>query len=188
MAARSGMTDLITRLRSMVDDVAMSIWTDDDHLEDVLDLHKVRVYREKLEMERTLLSSTEVEYTVYHSRYGDYEAGGTAYFQIEGAGGSQRGTADYTVDYINGVIAMTADQAGSALYLTGWSYDLSGGAVDLWRERAGQVAGRYDVVVGSQRLSRSQHMKHCLDMAEHYMRQMRAKTVRSWRHGVFDDE
>lgn len=180
MVVRSGMADLITRVRLLVSDADYAVWTDDAHIVDVLDVHKVRVYRERLDMERTLLSSTETEYRVYHSRYGDYEAGGTAYFQIEGAGGSQRGTADYSVDYINGVVTMTADQAGSALYLTGWSYDLAGGAVDLWRERAGQVAGRYDVAVGGQRLSRSQHIEHCLGMAEHYMRQMRAKVVRSW--------
>ncbi len=180
MAARSGMSDLIVRVRSMVSDADYAVWIDDEQIEAVLDVHKVRVYRERLDMERTLLSSSDAEYRIYHSRYGDYEAGGTAYFNIEGAGGSQRGTADYTVDYVRGVVTMTADQAGSALYLTGWSYDLAGGAADLWRERAGQVASRYDVVVGGQRLSRSQHTEHCLRMAEHYMKQMRAKVVRSW--------
>ena len=110
MAARSGMADLILRTRRMVNDAGSAIWSDDEDIQDVLDLHKQRVYREPLEHERTLVGSGTAEYTVYHSRYGNYEAGGTAYFQVEDSGGTQRGTADYTADYIAGIVTMAADQ------------------------------------------------------------------------------
>lgn len=185
MTARSGMANLITRLRRMVTDPDDAVW-DDDQLEDILDEHKIRVHREYLEMERTLTSTSTYEYKKYHSRHGDFEEGGTAYFQVESSGGSQRGTADYTVDYIRGLVTMTADQEGSALYLSGWSYDLNGSAAELWRERAGNVASYYDASFGDQRVSRSQWFEHCAQMAELYESRSQPKIVRAWTHGVFD--
>lgn len=188
MAARSGMADLILRTRRMVNDAGSAIWSDDEDIQDVLDLHKQRVYREPLEHERTLVGSGTAEYTVYHSRYGNYEAGGTAYFQVEDSGGTQRGTADYTADYIAGIVTMAADQKGTALYLTGWTYDLNAAAADLWRERAGALAERVDIQTGNNRLSRGQQMKHALDMAAHYERQARPRIVRGWTVGILDHE
>jgi len=186
MALRAGMTDLVLRTRRMVNDAGSAIWSDDEDIQDVLDLHRQRVYREPLEHERTLVGSGSAEYTVYHSRYGNYEAGGTAYFQVEDSAGTQRGTADYTADYIAGIVTMAADQMGTALYLTGWSYDLNGAAADLWQERAGALAERADVSAGDNSIKRSQMMGHALDMAEYYRRQARARTVRSWTVGLLE--
>jgi len=183
--ARSGMATLISRTRRMVDDSAGSVWTDDD-VQDVLDTTKQRVQREELSMEKTLLSTSSYEYKVYHSRYGDLEAG-TAQFKLEDSSGSQRGTADYTADYVRGVVTMTADQAGTKLYLTAWTYDLNRAASELWRERAGQVASYYNVNTDGHNLSRSQWYDHCMKMATDYESKMRAVTVRSWRDGLFDD-
>lgn len=187
MPARIGMRNLIGRLRRMVSDTALSslIW-DDNQFEDVLDEHKIRVHREYLEVERTLLSSSAYEYRVYHSRHGNYESGGTAYFQIESAGGSQRGTGDYTMDYVHGVLTMTTDQAGSALYLTGWSYDLNRCAAELWRERAGNVSSYYDAQHGDQRVNRSQWFKHCREMAEMYEARSLPVVRRMFSQGIFD--
>ena len=182
---RDGMDALITRLRRLVNDTSDSIWSSDDALQDVLDEHKERVYREPLEYERTLVAAGSAVYRVYHSRYTDFEGGGTAYFQLEDASGTQRGTGDYTVDYVHGVVTMNADQLGTALYLTGWTYDLNGAAADLWRERAGQLAEHVDVQSGDNRLSRSQMMAHALEMADHYAQRSRARTVRSWTNGLF---
>jgi len=184
--ARAGMANLLARLRRLVDDSNSSTW-DDDELQDVLDRHSIRVQRERLEMEKTLVSASDYEYKIYHSRYGNYEEGGTATFNIEGADGTQRGTGDYSVDYIRGVVTMTADQQGSALYLTGRSYDLNAGAADCWREKATTVVSRYDVRADGHSLSRSQYMRQCLDMAKEFDKRARAVTVRNWRHGLFDD-
>jgi len=84
-------------------------------------------------------------------------------------------------------VTMAADQMGTALYLTGWSYDLNGAAADLWQERAGALAERADVSAGDNSIKRSQMMGHALDMAEYYRRQARARTVRSWTVGLLDD-
>lgn len=185
--ARPGMGDLIARTRRLVNDTAMTIWQDDD-LQQVLDLHKQRVEREPLESERTRTGPTTAEYRIYHSRHGNLEAGGTPTFRIEDSTGTQRGTADYAVDYVRGVVTMAADQQGTALYLTGWTYDLNAAAADLWRERAGALAERVDIQTGNNRLSRGQQMKHALDMAAHYERQARPRIVRGWTVGILDHE
>ena len=187
MAVRTGMADLILRLRRDVDAAGTAVWTDQE-LQNTLDAHKMRVWREPLEAERTLLSTTAYEYRVFHSRFGNYESGGTAYFNVEDSAGSQRGTATYTADYLAGVVTMTADQAGTALYLTGHSYDMAGAASELWRERAGKVASYYDVSTGGKSLSRSQWRAACLELSKEFASQARAVTVRQWTNGVFGND
>lgn len=187
MTVRTGMASLIARLRRFVNEAGTATFGDED-LQNILDEHKTRVWREPLAMERTLISSTDYEYKIYRSRYGNFEAGGTAYFNVEDATGNQRGTSTYTVDYIRGQITMTADQQGSALYLTGWSYDLNGAAADVWREKAGNVAAYYDVSMDGHSLSRSQWTRQCLDMAKYYESHAEARKVRFWRVGDGDDD
>jgi len=183
--ARSGMANLLTRTRRFIDDQGTAVWTDDE-LQDILDEHKTRIWRERLEMEKTLISASDYEYKVYHSRHSNFEEGGTAYFHVEGSDGTQRGTADYTADYVRGNVTMTADQAGSALYLSGWSYDLNGAASDCWRERAGTKAGKFDAAMDGHNMRRSQWFDHCLKMSDHYAEQARTITVRAWSTGDFD--
>ena len=185
--ARSSMANLLLRTRRLIDDIGTSIWTD-NQLQDILDVHKLRVQREYLEMELTLLVANDYEYRIYHSRQGDFEEGGTAYFNIEGTDGTQRGTADYSADYIHGIVTMTVDQGGSALYLTGWTYDVYAAAADCWRERATRVSSYYDVSADGHSISRSQWFQHCMDAAGAFDKMSRPVTVRSWRHGLFSDE
>lgn len=184
--ARSGMYDLIARLRDMVDDADAATWTS-DQLQDVLDRHQYRVLREPLEREKTNLSATSYEYRIYHSRWRDFEAGGTTFFNIEASNGEQRGTATYTADYARGVVTMATDQMGTALYLTGRTYDLNGAAAALWKQRAGKVASYYDAKTDGHSLSRSQWFAHCKEMADMYASEARAHTVRMWRNDLVDD-
>lgn len=185
MAFRTGMTDIEARLRRTVDDAGTAVWSR-QALQDVLDTHRIRLYREILDAERTLTGTTTYEYTRFHSRWKDLEAGGTAYLQVEDSAGEQRGTADYTVDYIAGLVTMGADQAGTALYLTAWSYDLNGAAAQCWRERATKVTSYYDVRADGHTLSRSQWHEHCLTNAKEFAMQARISTVRQYVDGVFE--
>lgn len=183
---RDGMSHIIQRLRRMVNDASATVWPDHELL-DVLDTHRRRIEREQLEGERTLTSGTTVEYKRFHSRWENLEGGGTTTFMIEDSAGAARGTADYTADYIGGAVTMTADQGGTVLYLSAWTYDLPGAAADCWRERSGMVSDRFDFSADGQRLSRSQWFEHCQAMVVTYEKQARVRTQRQWTHGVFDD-
>jgi len=70
--ARDGMSNLIMRLRRLVDDSESAVWLDGE-LQDVLDEHSTPVYREQLAREKTRTSSTSYEYKIFHSRNGNYE-------------------------------------------------------------------------------------------------------------------
>lgn len=170
----------------MVDDSGTAVWTT-SQLQDVLDMHKFHIHREELEREKTMLSGTAYEYRVFHSRWGNLEGGGSATFKLEDSAGAQRGTATYSADYLRGVVTMTTDQLGTAIYLTGWTYDLNAAAAQCWRERAGNVASYYDVQADGHKLSRSDWFAHCSQMAEMYDRQARPVTVRPWRSGLMED-
>ena len=187
MSLRVGMVALVGRLRRLVDDGTAGIW-ENDELQDILDTHKYRVHRESLEREKTLLSDTAYEYRIFHSRWGNLEAGGSATFKLEDSAGTQKGTATYSADYLRGVVTMTTDQAGTMIYLTGWTYDLNAAAGDCWRERASKVTSYYDVQLDGHNLSRSQWFKHCADMADMYDSRARARTVRVWRDSLTEDD
>jgi len=183
--ARAGMANILLRTRAMIDDAGTATWTN-DNLQDELDQYKMRVWREPLSMERTGTGTASYEYKVFHSRYGEFEEGGTAYFQIEASNGSQRGTADYTANYISGIVTMTTDQAGSELYLSGWSYDLNSAASNLWRQKAGNVSSYYDVQADGHKLSRSQWFMHCTQMSDMYGGMGRVSTGNLWTVGEFE--
>ena len=185
--SRSGMANLIDRLRDMVDDGSATVFNN-DQLQVILDANKLRVQRENLERERTNTSGTAYVFKTFHSRFRDFEEGGTAYFNLEDSGGSQRvPSTDYAVDYVGGVVTMTADQGGTGLFLTGWSYDLAGAAAQAWMQRAGKVSSYYNVNVDGHQMSRSQWFDHCERMEQLWASRSRPITVRAWRHGVFDD-
>ncbi len=187
--ARSGMTNLITRLRNKTNEPTTTVFTDNE-MQTFLDAHRVNIYQEPLMMERTLVSATDYEYKVFRSRYGDLEevASGSAIFKLEDAAGTQRGTATYSADYETGVITMTADQNGTALYLTARSYDLAGAAADVWMEKAGVKADYYDVSGDGHSLNRSQWFQQCTRMSDYFKTQARAVSVRAWRVGDFEAE
>jgi len=180
--ARSGMSNLLTRTRRMVDDTGTAVWTD-DQLQDILDEHRLFVHREPLERIKRLTSGTSHVYTTFRSRYDNFEevTSGTAVFQVEDSAGSQKGTANWSANYINGVVEFTADQEGTSIYLTGYSYDLAGAAAQAWRERMAKVSSYYDFQADGHRLSRTQWFDHCQRMAAYYDQQARPITVRSWQ-------
>lgn len=179
MAARSGMSNLLSRLRRMVDDSGSVVWTDDDHLQDVLDGHRVDVHEETLSVHPQAMAGSTV-YHVYDSAWGNFEeaASGTSAWRVYDSDGTAQSTATYTADYIRGRLHFTADQEGSARYLIGRSYDLDGAAADLWRERASLVHSYYDFDADGQKMSRSQWFEHCWRMAERYERRGRSYDVR----------
>lgn len=177
--ARSGMSNLLGRLRRLVDDSGTAVWSQ-DQLQTILDEHVTRVYQEPLAHERTWLAAGTYVYKIFQSAYANYEEGGTAYFNIETSDGTQRGTTTYTADYVRGVVTMTTDQMGTALYLTGYSYDVNGAAADCWRERATTRASDYNFGSDGARFDRSQWFDHCLKMADYYAAQTAPYVVKQW--------
>jgi hypothetical protein len=169
----------------MIDDAGTALFSD-DQLQTILDTHNQRIYWEQLQYEVTPVSAGAAEYRLYHSRFNNFEEGGTEYFLVCDSSGTPRGTADYSVDYASGLITMNEDQHGTALYLSGWSYDLNGAAAVCWGERMAKEVTRYDINLDGHSLSRSQLMAQCKQMAEYYAQRARPRRVRMWNNGIFE--
>ncbi len=177
MAARTGLTNLITELRGMCEagtadfTLSGSTYWSDDHLQDVLDTHRRDIVFEQLQMYPTQITGGSLSYQDYRSVFGYYEAttGGTAIFYVQDSTGANIGTANYTADYRRGQVEFSSNQAGSVYYVTGRSYDLKAAAADIWRRKAAHYAPTsFDFSTDNHSVSRSQIYKHCLEMADYF--------------------
>jgi hypothetical protein len=173
------MASLIQRVRSLTyagtAEYALgtaNFW-DDDQIEQVLDRHRVDIFRERLESVPTYDGSGTAIYTVHYSTYGNLEAG-TA-LVIEDSAGSDRGTASYSVDYQLGRVDFSADQAGTALYMTARSYDPFGAAAEVLEVWASTAARSFDFSADGQSFSASQKAKGLREQARELRKRARVK-------------
>lgn len=189
MAARNGMTAIITRLRNMTQagtadyTVAGSAYWSDDQLEDVLDRYATLYRQIKLQSFVLNENGTAVYYD-YAAPSAIYEqaTSGAQYWQITDSLGSAVGTANYSVDYNTGNIRFSADTEGTAYYLTARAYDLNSAAAEIWETKAGQVWDAYDFDADGQQFSRSQMHKHALEQAR-FFRAQNGATIRRMVRG-----
>lgn len=172
MAARTGMANLIARLRGMCDagtaewtKDGTAFWTD-DQLEDRLDPHVVE-YRADVDPLPELVDGS-TEYHKYSLAHGNLEeaASGTAHWVVRNTGGTAQGTATYSVNYEQGLITFAADTAGSPMIVRYKTFDLWAAAADVWRHRAANVHSYYNIREGEHSLSRSEWFDHCWKMAD----------------------
>lgn len=175
--ARSGLSSLITELRGMTEagtadyTVTGSTYWTDDHLQDVLDIHRTDVIFQPLAMYPAQVQGGSLSYKDYRSASGYLETttGGTAIMYLQDATGETIGTSNYTPDYRRGVFVFNTDQRGSVYYMTGSSYDLQAAAADVWRRKAAHLAPTsFDFSTDNHSISRSQVYQHCLEMASFF--------------------
>lgn len=177
MAARSGMANLILTWRRMVDDGGTAVW-DGDQAQEILDRRRADMWKETLTPQPSL-EDGETVYKVFLSNRENFEevTSGTTIWRVYDANGTTLGTADYTANYIRGIVTFGSDQEGSTRYLDARSYDLDGAAADAWRERAAKVSSYYSFKAGENAMSRSDWFKHCKTMADFYAARSRPSVV-----------
>ena len=182
--ARTGMTTLIQNVRDYAvigtADYTLgtvNYWTD-DHVQTVLDKYRLTVHREELMPVESYDGGTLV-YKEYRSMFGNYEqtTGGTAIFEIEDAVGVTIGTANWSMDYANGILTFDSNTAGSAYFLNGYSYDLNRSIADIWRMKAGHHSSGVDFQTDNMKVNRSQAIQHDFEMAKYYNSMGRVNTL-----------
>jgi len=176
MAHRSTMDYLITELAGRVDagtatyqeQHGSGLFFDSRKLQDVLDRHRVDIWRQSISAQVTYSGSTP-QYKEYLTKipWLEQTSGGTAVFFIQDTT-STIGTANYSVDYQRGHITFTADQAGSVRYLTARSYDMDGAAAEAWRMKASWYATDYSFSTDNHRVDKGAVINNCIKMAEFY--------------------
>lgn len=181
------MTWLITQVRTLTAagtaeyQVGTANYWDDDQVQQVLDRHRVDIFRERLDAQPTYAGAGSVAYTIHYSGFGNLEAG-TALF-IEDSVGTKRGTATYSVDHQVGRIEFTADQAGTALYLTARSYDPFGAAAEVLESWAANEARCFDFATDGQSFQASQKAKSLRDQARLLRKHARVRVKRLRTNG-----
>jgi len=168
MAARTGMANLISRWRRMVDDTGTATWSD-DQAQQILDVNRTDFWWDSMAPAPEKSGGSTI-YTTYLLRRQNLEesSSGSAYWRVFDGAGMTIGTANYAVDYLTGIITFASDQMGSARFLTGRAFDLNGAAASAWRERAALSASLYNFQADGGRYDRAQWFEHCVKMAEYY--------------------
>lgn len=193
--ARTTMSSLLTTLREWINDPSgtAQVFTD-DALQRHLDAHRYDVYFEPLTPIPSYIGGGTAAYYEYRSCHQWYETtnAGTAVFLVQDSIGTTRGTATWAdVDYQLGRVTLTTNQAGTALYLTGRSFDVYGAAADALTDWAQKVSLQFDFSSDQQTFSRSQKQTMLLSAAERYRRQARTRRANITRPdvaaGVDDD-
>lgn len=178
--ARSGLSNLIRRVRSMtlagtadfsivIGDGSTVLWFSDDHVAEALSLCRTDYQFAPMQAVPEQIAGTLLYKDYYLPNQNWEEAtSGSAYWLVTDGIGSAIGTANYATDYIKGIVRFTADQGGSARYLTGKSYNLNCAASDIWRQKGANAAAYFDFASDDQSFKKSQFFDHCMKMAAFY--------------------
>ena len=173
--ARTGMAVMIDTVRGFCNagtndaSVGTVIYWADDEVQRVLDRHRTYIVREELTPFEAYAGAGTITYLEYRSAFGNLESG-TSVFKIEDATGAAIGTASYSCNYPEGIVTFTADQAGSARFMTTYTYDLYASAADIWRVKSGHASDGVDFSTDNMRVNRGQKIRNCQSMAEYYDR------------------
>lgn len=172
--ARTGMTALIEELRGLTEagtaeyTVGTTLYWSDNALQDVLDMNRHDLYFAPLQVYPYQGAGGTLQYLEYRAPYGFLEqtSGGTAVFYVQDSTGATIGTALWSVDYRRGIVTFGSTTAGSALYLTGRSYDLNAAAASIWRKKAAHYApSSFDFSTDNHSIKRAQVYDHAVQMA-----------------------
>lgn len=152
--ARTGMADLITRLRGMIYDPAgASQLLSDDEIQAHLDAHRMDFYQSSLYAQPTTLAGGSVAYYYYYASVGDWESAPTLQ------------NSDYATLTPSGTVLQrgmwtfgTSQQP--PVYITGAAYDIYGAAVDALRILLAKERTTIDFDADGASFKRSQRVKH----------------------------
>jgi hypothetical protein len=171
--ARSGMTALIEELRGLTEagtadyTIGTTVAWSDNALQDVIDLHRNDLRFYPLLPYPNQVQGGSLQYFEYRSEHGYLEAtsGGTSILYLQDSTGATLGTALWGADYRRGVFTFVSDAKGTAVYLTGHSYDINAAAADVWRRKAAHYApSSFDFSTDNHSISRSQVYDHARNM------------------------
>ena len=179
---RATMEDLIIELRTMSEagtgDYTLgtiTFWTD-TQLQNILDKKQSEVDYEQMSIFSKRAGSI-TEYKEYYSGHTNWEGSAT----VRDTYGSALSGTLYTFDPVQGEVEFTADQYGSARFISGYFYDLNGAAGEVWHKKMGNAAKMYDFSTDRHSMSRSQFMAHCKEMYQFYQGQAGPNVIQVYR-------
>lgn len=176
MAARAGMTHLISVVREMTG-LGTADYSD-DQMQGALDRERRNIFMEPLRTLRDQNPTTTVylEY-LFDQDYVEASVSGTAAWRVENSTGALISDTNYTVNYDAKQITFSVDQGGTAYYLSYRAYDAKRAAAGICRAMAARYAARFDIETDNHSLKRSQLMAHYTRLAAQLERDAPARIV-----------
>lgn len=174
--ARATMTDLIARLRRLLNDEA-AVQFDDDTLQEYLDARRQPANYTPLKAVRSYEPGGAVRYLAFEAMHGDWEADAALYDATYNA------LAPDTSDLLTGRWTFAAEPL-RPVRLVGWTYDLYGTAADALEQRAASVAEEYSFSADGGQYMRGQMHAQLVGMAREYRRRQRLVTIEQVRGDV----
>ena len=176
--ARSGMLNLILRLRGMTEttdadyDLGDETYWSDLHLQDILDLYREDISLHELYGVREYSGSESIwkDYPIGAQNLEDASsnAGNVVAWSLVDSAGDEVSSSDYTVDYVTGLIRFDADTSGVVYYLRARTYSLNRAAADVWRRKMAHTASLYNFSTEGQSFQRAAWFEHCREMVAFY--------------------
>ena len=175
MAVRSTCLTLIHRLRRYAGDpYSHTQFFSDDDLQDILDRHRIPWRQWELTPERTMTQGGIWSFTDYFARgeggavqIGDWELG----YALQWGDWSSLTPATSDENTGHWTFNLAAPGQMPPVFITGYSYDLAGAAVECWESRAASLWAKFDATSQGMTARRSQMYDHCCDRAEHFRMQ-----------------
>lgn len=168
--ARSGLANLITRLRELTatgySDYTVNgaaYWTD-DQLQVYLDRYRTEWRYVRLNSQADY-EAGDYTYTAYHFPMWASHIEESDGFRITQSDGTTIASANYSVNFEAGVVTFTTDQDNAERLADFRAYDLNRAAADIWEAKAAHVAERVDFRTDNHQLSASQYYDHCVKQA-----------------------
>lgn len=165
MAFRTSMTAIVEVVRVLVNDPHdTAAMFSDLVIQDVLDQYATVAVYEVLTPVENITSDGTMQYKMFTSVHTYWEEFTTSGSVVDG---------DYDVlspatsNYQTGVWTFSATQNLPVL-VYGTFYDINGAAAELWERKASKYADRFDFTADGSSYTRSQLVKHALDMASKY--------------------
>lgn len=173
---RAGMVNLISRLRGLTNAgtadysiAGVTYWNDGqmlEYLDQTMQQYKMLMLVEKPGYQGG--SAVWYDYEIPRSigrNYEEYSATDLN-FVVRDNVGSAVGTANYSVNYLAGLVRFTTDQAGADYYVDVRTFNVYEAAAQIWEAKAGHVSGNVDWQSDNHQVKASQEAEHCLKMAQ----------------------
>lgn len=173
MAVRSTMTDLIARVRVLINDTGNSPLFDDQTIQDVMDESRVDYRNAVLKAIPTFDAGT-IEYLDYYHSLGGWENGAVL---------KQYLTTDVTAATSEPIVGhwTFAESTLPPVYLTGSLHDVYRAAADLLERQSTQWMLRYNMNVDGQSLQRGQVIGNMQAVIKQYRMKQRPVAIHAIR-------
>lgn len=173
------MQNLVDRLRALTHaettqyTVGSITYWSDDHLQERLDRHATYLTGDPLIWQTQYIDGT-VNYLTANARWKNLEEAesGTGRWIVRDSTGAENGTANYSATYDTGRLTWTADQGGTAYYLTGYSYDLHAAAIEVLEEKLAYIDLWYDFGADGANYNRGQVVKNLQSLINFHRRKV----------------